>query len=1200
MGKNYVENSLKRFLKRKVKFTLGLMIAFLITGTFVFAENFNFDRNDYFLMEEVDKEKAEGYLNAMEFLSGLGSVDISANEDNYNSSDGKTNSIKIEKDSNGDYKFTLGSTTITGEIKINENLISKKTAEVMKNAIKVKDYQELSVDFNESENNGFIRFSGSQAQVGNQITNNGIINGYRGQKGTGDNAKVINNGMLIGSANVQNIGNLINNGFIFAGNGNAQNGKDVYNYGTISATGIGQIGKSAYNYGIIKGATGQKIDSGIGENYGIIISSSIGQEAYSGTSKAYNYGVIDTTGNGMKHAQSTSLYNYGLIKVTNGYGIGNHATSSAGETINRGVIHSSSNSIIFEEGKKEIINTGIVITNADVKDKDWAKTGVTLGVDYTLKNTDTAVDMIKENTITNNTLDNSSFGSENIGYIHTNDKNTIKISDITVKRDEEGNFDRKVLGVVAEQNSTIFENAEENALLLNGIDITGYLINGGTLIDTNDKDLILSDVTITVTEDLTLTKGEKAIAVDLGTNGNLVLMGEKSKINGVIKGGNKIKAVAQQNNNLTTKDSGVLRFENAEYENLEQINYTNVTLNGDAKKIETEFIYTSKDKENTITIGKDFVLGTADDYKTETVIKDSSKEGNKVNYIIENIDNIHGNISLGEGENTVTVKNIATKYDGQIDLGAGESDKFIVAGDTSTDAEGNPIVNTFNYNVVNAETVELSNGTWGDWDNAKGKITFDSNTKSDKIPNLYLGQDATMQITLKINGEVSDFEKFVTDKDNLGLNHAAITGTGKVKYLVGKDGLDNSKFISNKYHFEEGVNTNVSSIFKVDSNEDRTVVEVKSAEDFGFTAQERIIYEAYLEQIKADGSVNQDVITQINSLDSQGFKEQISKTNAYGTAYYTAGSVVAKDITETYVSAVQNFTKRAGKGEWLAQGKYVNSDTEFTGGSEVKGYDGDITGTVGMLEYGFTDNTSYGVVFGKGESEMDIDGGGKLDGDNIYMGLYAKHRTLNGIELVADIGYMENDMESLLRNDFNFNNTDISSQGKTFEKGTADSSTVSFGVKGRKDYRISDSVKLQPTLGARLTFINQEEAENPEMHFTIKEQDIMVFEGTAGLGIAKEITLSQGTLELSAGAEYTFAVSSSTNDAEYTLFKDTANYQDTHIKLEETDAAENTGKIYVGADYEHENGIGFNGKYEMMWSDKGDDSRITAGISYRF
>ena len=41
MGKNYIENSLKRFLKRKVKITMGFVVAFMITGSVGFAENIN-------------------------------------------------------------------------------------------------------------------------------------------------------------------------------------------------------------------------------------------------------------------------------------------------------------------------------------------------------------------------------------------------------------------------------------------------------------------------------------------------------------------------------------------------------------------------------------------------------------------------------------------------------------------------------------------------------------------------------------------------------------------------------------------------------------------------------------------------------------------------------------------------------------------------------------------------------------------------------------------------------------------------------------------------------------------------------------------------------------------------------------------------------------------------------------------------------
>ncbi len=41
MGKSYVENSLKRFLKRKVKITMGVVVTFLITGAVSFGADIN-------------------------------------------------------------------------------------------------------------------------------------------------------------------------------------------------------------------------------------------------------------------------------------------------------------------------------------------------------------------------------------------------------------------------------------------------------------------------------------------------------------------------------------------------------------------------------------------------------------------------------------------------------------------------------------------------------------------------------------------------------------------------------------------------------------------------------------------------------------------------------------------------------------------------------------------------------------------------------------------------------------------------------------------------------------------------------------------------------------------------------------------------------------------------------------------------------
>ena len=62
-----------------------------------------------------------------------------------------------------------------------------------------------------------------------------------------------------------------------------------------------------------------------------------------------------------------------------------------------------------------------------------------------------------------------------------------------------------------------------------------------------EKNLILSNTSVSVVEDLQKTNGERAVAIDLGDEGNLSLMGD-SQVNGIIKGGNNssVETVAQK------------------------------------------------------------------------------------------------------------------------------------------------------------------------------------------------------------------------------------------------------------------------------------------------------------------------------------------------------------------------------------------------------------------------------------------------------------------------------------------------------------------------------------------------------------------------------------------------------------------------------------------------------------------------------
>ena len=204
-----------------------------------------------------------------------------------------------------------------------------------------------------------------------------------------------------------------------------------------------------------------------------------------------------------------------------------------------------------------------------------------------------------------------------------------------------------------------------------------------------------------------------------------------------------------------------------------------------------------------------------------------------------------------------------------------------------------------------------------------------------------------------------------------------------------------------------------------------------------------------------------------------------------------------------------------------------------------------------------------------------------------------KHRTANDVDVIANVGIIKSDLDSKLSNNFKLIQGKVNISGSSLVDGTADSDALAISLRGRKDFRVTDSVKLQPNLGARLLLINQDKAANPDMGFEVKAQDVFVVEGVAGLDVAKEFAFADGMLELKAGVEYTASSSNQDHDAEYTLYG-------SKIELEDSEIASTVGNAHVGFDYEHESGVGFNGKYEMIWSDTGDDSRVTAGVSYRF
>ena len=112
MGKNYVESSLKRFLKRKVKITMGFVVAFMITGTVGFAEVITepIDKGNELYQETIRDDVSINTVLPIGIQ--LNSKDIINNHHNL---EVESNNISIRLESNNSNKSgARGINTING------------------------------------------------------------------------------------------------------------------------------------------------------------------------------------------------------------------------------------------------------------------------------------------------------------------------------------------------------------------------------------------------------------------------------------------------------------------------------------------------------------------------------------------------------------------------------------------------------------------------------------------------------------------------------------------------------------------------------------------------------------------------------------------------------------------------------------------------------------------------------------------------------------------------------------------------------------------------------------------------------------------------------------------------------------------------------------------------------------------------------
>ena len=1246
--KRELEKSLKRYLKRKVRITLGFVTAFAIMGNVGLASEAIEGSLDWSM--EKAKEWTEEYdgSNKIKEITGDrvsiseageikldGTVLVTVPQTNISNkvlTNINNTADLLDKHINGNTEVVIGKDADENEvIGYNEGLTLQNIGEVVEQDTGFEISGEGNIFVNDGElnksqkslegativNKGEIIFTGdggqsignngvgynygiifNQNQIGQNIVlglgyNYGVISnkgqqGQRIEEGKGYNyGLILNKGnygqYLTGNAIGYNYGLISNagsDGQSIGSNGIGYNyglifntanyGQNIgsngvgYNYGIISngGTDAQRINKgTGYNYGIIfnQNQIGQNIISGIGYNYGKILNKGqLGQRIQDG--KGYNYGLISNEGNFGQYLTGNAIgYNYGIIANT---GTTNISNTGTGNAYNYGVVKNTTGAVF----SGNVDNYGIVIYTTDSQSGSLG-TGTNKGV--VLDSTYALVSGKNDSVID---LSSGSISGDNDKTYYTKD-NTINFS-----QDLTGNV---LTAVITGDNDVAYNYTGSDELILNDSVVTGYFTDGGkgTLLNVSN-DLVLVNSTINAVTDIENRDNVTAVKLDGGT---LTQIGE-SQIVGKVEGEGGINYLASQSKEQSVGIDGELILRNATSD--EVTNYgidTNITdisfSNLEADKLVLNFVENTKEKEaNKIVLGDNVVIGEA---TTTTPVIDGSSSTEKIDLTINDITGIHGDITLGSNDDTLTIaKNYA--YDGVIDLGNGTNDILNLSHSDEGTTHVKNEENTFNYKVHNVEEINLTGGHWH-IDNTKTEIT------GDKV-NLNISGELHVEVNSLGAGKGVE-----TSMDGVGkdVNDFTVSAGEGIKFVVG----DNFNALEPSYSFETeyklGADTEIKGAVIFDTSASTVTedsvghinIRVKEADELGL-GDYAAIYDTVIKNL----SENDALRNAINYQDGGQFQDMIKNTDFQASAFYTTGYAVTKDVTDMYMDTVESFGRKAGAGEWLAFGKYLSSDTEFDGGSSSRGYDGDITGTVGMVEYGVNDTTSYGVVFGKGDTEIDITGGGKLDGDNTYIGGYVKHTTEGGIELLGNIGFTKSDLDAK----FSTHDTVGGVNYNIISDGSSDADAITLSLKAKKPYSISETLRVEPMLGARYTLINQDAVESSDRNFRIDERDVTVLEGMAGADLVKDFSVANGKLSLKTGVEVSLLSVSDSDDARYTL------YGNEIALVNEEEIADSKVSAHVGFGYEHENGVGVDARYKFIWTDKGDSNRAEVGLSYRF
>lgn len=527
----------------------------------------------------------------------------------------------------------------------------------------------------------------------------------------------------------------------------------------------------------------------------------------------------------------------------------------------------------------------------------------------------------------------------------------------------------------------------------------------------------------------------------------------------------------------------------------------------------------------------------------------------------------------------------------KIDFGAGDNVLNVRADlDLSNTkisvAEGGTVRNTLNVGKISVRSTTVKDYLTlsGDF-SAFSNINIEGATKLESSSKLAEGTNINLGSNMLIAG--INIENGTAKTVLSGANLEA----GENSKLI----IDTMKADSNTTISLDGI-TGIENVSKVDTNTIAHIIKENADGTYSVEANKNLISGEGNDL--ANGIISSDngegLFGDITDKEAQAqLLTDITKDMMYSSPY-AYSSIVSRKTAEMINNAVMNFDLKADKNQWLAYGSLLGSGKEiqdyYSGvNNTTSNINTDIYGAYVQAEYGYIDNTALGFVVGANKSDSDI-AKSSLDGKGMYLGGYVKHNYSDNLQIIGGLAYQYNSYESD-RVAGNSNKT------LTYSEKYNDDTITGF-VGGKYEYKLSETLTLQPNAKLNITHIMQDGVteSNKEASLKANSKNFTNIGTEIGADLVKTINVQNGKVDLKVGTSLTYLITGADKETMgANLISDNTKFD---IKTPEQDKT--NVKFKVGAQYEKESGVLYNVEGSYITSSKEKEWVVGAGIGYRF